>query len=295
VLWWGCVGVRAEKEAGIVVVKGRDIAPYNMAVSGLKKALQEQKYLLKVVEVDFQGEDRLGPIKEAIDTLQAGVVIALGTSATRAVRGMRHGLPVVYTMILNPAQSGIQPPGVPMDIPPEVKLRETMRILPNIKRVGLIHSIGYQAEVEKIARACETLGLRLVAREIESQKDFSAALSEILKEADCFLMVADPVIYMPRTVEYLLLESLKCRIPVIGLSSAYAKAGAFIAFDCDYTELGRKTAELSLRILNGEKGALEETVVSKKVRFSLNLRAAERMGIGVSSTMIDEAGQLFGR
>jgi len=69
-------------------------------------------------------------------------------------------------------------------------------------------------------------------------------------------MVADTKIYFPKSIEHLLREGLSRKIPVIGLSSSYTKAGSLISFDCDYEDLGRQTAEFALRILAGERSKL---------------------------------------
>jgi len=109
------------------------------------------------------------------------------------------------------------------------------------------------------------------------------------------LMIPDPKIYFPRSVEYLLLESLRKRFPVVGLSRLYTKAGALLSFDCDYKDLGRQAGEIALRILDGENPADIQPQRPGKIKFSLNLLTAERLGIKIPSVIITEASEVFGK
>lgn len=280
--------------AAVFIVKSRNIGPYNDVVSSIKDVLQDRN-TIKIVEFDFEDKNQVSKLDADIKAGKSTLVITLGTTATKAVRQISDGFTVVYAMILSPQKSDIGPPGVAMDISYEAKLKGIQRIIPDLRNIGVIHSNTYDCEIESLSRVCEKLGLNLVHRKVDSQKEFPGAMDEVFKEADCFLMVADPAVYIPKTTEQLLLEGLQKGIPIIGLSSLYTKAGAFMAFDCDYEDLGKQTAELTFRILNGEKDALGETCLPRKVRFSLNLRVADRLGISLSNELIKEAGEVFGK
>lgn len=108
-------------------------------------------------------------------------------------------------------------------------------------------------------------------------------------------MIADTTLYLPQVTEYLLLESLRAKFPVIGLSSCYTKAGAVLSFDCDYKDLGRQAGEISLRILQGENPSNIPIARPEKIKFSLNLSAAERMNIKIPDSIIKQASEVFGK
>jgi putative tryptophan/tyrosine transport system substrate-binding protein len=109
-----------------------------------------------------------------------------------------------------------------------------------------------------------------------------------------FPYISDPNIYLPKATEFLLLEALQKKVPVVGLSSSYTKAGAITAFDCDYDDLGKQAAELILKIINADPVAVKETIAPRKIKFSLNLKVAERLEIAVPPEIINEAGEVFG-
>ena len=159
----------------------------------------------------------------------------------------------------------------------------------------MIYSPKSSWRYEETTEACKELGVQLIGRKIESGKEFTGALKEISRQIDCFLMIPDSKIYFPKSVEYLLLESLREKIPVVGLSSRYTKAGALFSFDCDYNDLGRQAANIALKIFNGENPADIKPVKPRKINLSLNIITAKRMRIKIPPRIIKEASEVFGK
>lgn len=294
-----CFGIGAAYPADnipLVIVTSRSVSPYNDVVTSFKETLLGRQKNIDIFELNFEDKQTATDLNSKIETIKPVLILTLGTSATKTVRQMFGNLKVVYTMILNPAKSNVSPPGISMNIPFEVKLSEFKRIFPTVKRIGTIYSSEYRFVFEEAFQACAKLGLRLIGKEIASQNEFSSALEEVLDKTDGFLMVADPNVYLPKTTEQLLISGIQRKIPVIGLSASYAKAGAVIAFDCDYEDLGRQTAELVLRMLAGEnQGVKEAVVIPRRITYSLNLLVAERIGVKLSPEAIKKAGEVFGR
>lgn len=289
--------LHASEMMQVAVIKSRDIAPYNLASRGFKDYLNEVGADAGITECTLKGERKhdLLKIREEVKSRKPDLVFTLGTPATRLTQEVVKDIPVVFTMVLDPEASNVLPPGVIMAIPPEVKLRNLKRLLPNAKRIGLIYSQNSISAYQKISQRCSVRGFELVSKRISSGKELAEAFKAISSRIDCFLMVPDPQIYFPKSVEYLLRQGLQKKVPVIGLSSFYTKAGALMSFDCDYKYLGRQAAEISSQILSGVKPADLKSVGPQKIKFSLNLLVAERLGIRVPSEMIEEASEVFGR
>ncbi len=280
----------------IVIVKSRSIPPYNKVVISFKETLLNRQKNIDIFEFSFEDEKAAVDLNNRIETIKPTLILTLGTPATKALRQMFDSLTIVYAMILDPTKSNISPPGVSMDIPIEVKLKAFKWIFPAVKTVGTIYSSEYSLLFEEAFSACSNLGLRLIGKKIASQNEFPSALEEVFDKADCFLMITDPNVYLSKTTEHLLISAIQRKIPVIGLSASYAKAGAIIAFDCDYADLGRQTAELVLRMLAGENQGIKETVVApRRITYSLNLLVAERIDVKLSPEVIKKAEEVFGR
>ena len=286
----------SDEEEIIAVIKSRNIIQYNTALRGFKNYLIRAGIDARVIEYNIEGkrEDGLMKIFEEIELSKPSLVLTLGTSATKIAKEMIKDVPVVFTMVLNPEGSKISPPGVVMDIHPEIELKNLRRILPDAKVIGLIYSNNSISTYKEISQVSGQFSFQLIGKKINSGNEFSKALDDIFWQTDCFLMTPDSKIYFPKSVEYLLQEGLRKKIPVVGFSSHCTQAGAIISFECDYEDLGRQTAEYVLRMLAGEELVNLKFIKPRKIIFSLNLIVAQRLGVKVPSEVIKKAYMVFG-
>ncbi len=65
------------------------------------------------------------------------------------------------------------------------------------------------------------------------------ALANLPNAVDVILAIPDTTVYTQQASKALLLFSFRNRIPLIGLTEAWVKAGALYALEWDYEELGR--------------------------------------------------------
>lgn len=284
-----------DRTARSSVIFSSGLKPYRESWEGIKEFLEAEKVTLWAAEHNLK-EKKPKEVFSKIRSERPDVVFTLGTRASKLAKEGLEDLPVVFSMVLDPGMIvGSNITGVSLDIPAGMKLKEVKRILPDVKRIGLIYSPGTISKYREISQVCQELDLQLITGKIDDRKDLPGALKEIAGQIDCFLMIPDPKIYFPRSVEYLLLESLRKRFPVVGLSRLYTKAGALLSFDCDYKDLGRQAGEIALRILDGENPADIQPQRPGKIKFSLNLLTAERLGIKIPSVIITEASEVFGK
>jgi putative ABC transport system substrate-binding protein len=283
----------------ILSVKSENIPaePYGAALSGFRDYLKNNSKNASIIEYNLQGqkEDDLLKLSQAIESKRPDLILTMGTNATRIAQDMVTDVPIIFTMVLDPHRSGISVPGVSMNIPYETKLETLKEILPNKTKIGVIYSPQSTSSYEELLKASRNFGFDLAGIEISSEKEFPQAIRTLSEKMDCFLMLPDPKIYFPKSIQHLLHESIKRKIPTIGLSSSYTRAGALISFDCDYRDLGKQAADLALERLAADKSQQTEFIKPKKAEFSLNLLVAERLGIRLSSKIIKQASEVFGK
>jgi putative ABC transport system substrate-binding protein len=279
----------------VSVVFSSDFEAYQQAWSGFKKFLGEKKVPLWVSDYNFKKQEP-AEVYSKINKEKPDVVVTLGSQASKLAKEKIKDIPVVFCMVFNPEKMvGLNITGVSMEIPAEIKIERIKKILPGAKKIGLIYSSESTVAYMEISRVCDQMGLKLITRMIDSEEGLPGALKDISSQIDCFLMIPDSKIYSPISIKHLLIQSLREEFPVIGLSSLYTKAGALFSFDCDYDDLGRQAAGITLRILNGEKPGDIAPSIPKKTKFSLNLATAERSGIEIPSQIIQEASEVFGK
>ena len=284
----------ATKRVVVTVVFPSDVEAYQQAWNGFKEFFDEKGVSLWASEYDLK-QDEPAEVYSRINKERPDIVLTLGTKASKLAKEKIKDIPVVFCMVFDPQKiTALNITGVSMEIPAKIKLQGIKRILPHTKKIGLIYSPGSTPAYEEISLLCSSIGFEIVRRKIDSEEEFPDALKDISHKIDCFLMIPDSKIYFLKSVEYLLLESLRKGFPVVGLSSHYTKAGALFSFDCDYNDLGRQAAKITLKILNGEKPANIKPSNPKKINLSLNRSAAERLGIKIPSQITKEASEVFG-
>ena len=87
--------------------------------------------------------------------------------------------------------------------------------------------------------------------------------------------------------------SFRNRIPLIGLSSAWVKAGSLFSLERDYNDVGAQAAELALKIAGGVSPSSLPPQTPRKAGYVLNRRTAEHMKLELPEGMIDGADRTF--
>jgi putative ABC transport system substrate-binding protein len=184
--------------------------------------------------------------------------------------------------------------GVFLEFPLETQFSWLRHLMPEARRIGVVFNPAEnQATIEAAGRIAKRMGLELIAREVASPPELPAALESLANRADVLWGISDTVVVTPQTARNLLLFSFRNRIPFIGLSTAWVKAGAFYALDRDYRDIGRQCAELAAKVLAGAEAGSLAPAPPRRVTYSLNLKTAEQMKMQVPSSLSKAAEQLF--
>jgi putative ABC transport system substrate-binding protein len=285
----------ATSQLTVSVIFSSDIEAYTQAWNGFRSYFEERNVSLVVSTYSLKGQEP-GVICSEIMAIRPDIVFTLGTKASQLAKERTGDALVIFCMVFNPDElAGTNSTGVSMEIPLETRLEGIKKILPHAKNIAVIYSAETAEAYREVSRKGSQLGLTVVGRQIDSEKEFRKTLKEMARTMDCFLMLPDSQLYSPASVKHLLLESLREGFPVVGLSSHYTKAGALFSFDCDYGDLGRQAAEIALRIVNGERPLTIPPSTPRRARLSINEVVADRLGTRISSDIVSEAAEVFGK
>jgi putative ABC transport system substrate-binding protein len=120
--------------------------------------------------------------------------------------------------------------------------------------------------------------------------DLPPALERLSMRADAIFGIEDRTVFIPQTAKALLLFSFRNRIPLIGTSSAWTKAGALYALEPDYNDLGRRCGQAVARLLGQAKTGV---TAAPRLLLSLNLRTARHMNVHWGSDIIQLASTVY--
>ncbi|MGB2601496.1 MAG: ABC transporter substrate-binding protein [Candidatus Omnitrophota bacterium] len=292
--------VLAAEQQTICVIKSRSIQPYREAYSGFQKELSDEVYNVIYKEYDFQKfVEKTAELVKEIDESKANLVFVIGTEAAVFARKSIKDIPVVFTMVLNPVESGIVDSlrrpggnisGVCLNIPIEVQFKVLKRVIPRAKKVGMLYDKRTKSEIVREAElAAAKAGLKLISKPIYAKNEISPMLDKIFKEADCLWASVDPMIYNSATARHIILSTLKEKIPFMAFSEHFVKAGALMALECDYYDIGQQTAKVAVELLKGVLPHDMSIKLPRKTKLVINVKTAENIGINIPQNLLDGA------
>jgi len=181
-----------------------------------------------------------------------------------------------------------------MEYPLDTQFKWLKRFLPDAKTIGVIYNPEENQErIDEANVYLNGMGFTLYSQKVNDPKEIPRALESLAKRVDVIWGMPDKVVYTTQTAKHILLFSYRNRIPFVGLSSAWVKAGALYALDWDYTDVGKDCGEITLEVLQGGKKVLFPPVTTDNVKYSLNLKAAERMKVEIPEKLVREAKTVY--
>lgn len=271
----------------VTVLLSSGAEPYRQVLDGIRQRLATD------VEYDVQtlADDQANrnSILAKMKGARPALYFSVGSVATQLAIQHGGGVPVVAGLIVNATEinKAEHATGVVLEFPPEVQLEWLHRLLPAQRHIGVVYSNPQNLPgIETTARHGEALGLRLHVRRVETSRDLPDALDSLESRVGVLMGVTDPEVLNPMTAKPILLFSFRNRIPLVGLSEQWVKAGALYALGRDYVDIGRQCAEMASRILAGTPVSDIPPQPPRKVAYSINVKTARHMKIDIPERLL---------
>lgn len=288
-LWLTGAPAMAEERVRIVVLLSSDAEPYQQALAGFR----QQFTAPADYDVHTLNDDagRHTQVLAKMKSARPSLYFTAGSTATKLA--IQHGdAPVVAGLILNAGELGRSPraTGVVLEFPPEVQIDWLKRLLPSQRDIGILYnSPQHRTAIDQMVRLGEAAGLRVHARRVESSKDLPGALDQIESRISVLLGIPDPAVLNPQTAKPILLFSFRNRIPLVGLSEQWVKAGALYALNRDFHDIGRQCAEMAARMIEGTPASEIPVQTPRKVAYIVNAKTARQMRIEIPERLMQGA------
>jgi putative ABC transport system substrate-binding protein len=285
-IFFACTTLAFAEEKRIAIIKSSSAAPYQAAIDGLRAEFSRSGVSVKIYEYEL-------PL-QLPSSVQPQVIVAVGSKAVDLLAKTVSSTPVVYMMVMKQSSLQANITGISLDISPKQQLEMCRKIMPRLRRVGVLYDPGQTGElVEKYIAQARELDIDVLASRVAKIEDIYGAVRELGPRVDALWIVPDSTVYTPKTTEDILLYSLRQRLPVIGLSSSYVKAGALCSFSCSYKGIGMQTAQMVEKILGGQSPAQLAPEEPQDIETSVNLITAERIGIVVPENITRGAANVY--
>jgi len=280
--------------ADVAVMVSSDIIPYNACLEGIKEKLIDHDLDTVTIGDDVEkGRELL----QDVSRKNPKVIIAIGPQAAFILSQEQIPCHRFFCMILNPQRvlnkAGVFP-GVSLNISPEFQVQTIKLAFPDRKRIGTFFSREInQATVDALAGAARRLELALVPLPIASAQEIPALLNAKEAEFDVLLIIPDDQLGSTKIVEYIIKETLRKKIPVVGYNSWFAKNGAVLSYIIDYKGVGIQTGGIVQGMLAGGTVGSGLIIPPERIKISLDVKTAEKIKVTLSPAIIKQADEVL--
>lgn len=230
------------------------------------------------------------------------VIATVGTSATERAQKEFPSTPIVFAAVLYPhlsgfevaARKGGQPiTGASLDIPYHIQFRHFKQIVPSLKRIGLLYTVNTESLAKAAVKAAADSGLQLIAIKLLSERDLPNAVDSLSRSCQGIWSLADQSVFTPQATRYILINTLRHGIPVMGFSRNVVESGALFALDFDYKAVGRQAGDMVAAILSGTSPTSLGVTVPDIIWFHYNEKTAAHLHVTIPPELIAVAKEVY--
>ena len=270
------------------------------ATAGFIEAFEEAG-----VDAEFDEQNANGEQGTALTIAQqfAGddldLALAVATPAAQAMAQNIIDIPLLFTAVTDPVSAdlvesmeepGSNVTGTSDAAPIDQQLELLQEIVPDAETVGIVYASGEvnsQVQVDQATEAAGPLGLTIETQTVTNVTEIQQAV-EALGDVDAIYVPTDNMVVSG--IASLVQVAETKQIPVIAAEEGTVEGGAIATLGIDYTELGRQTGEMALRILqDGADPATTPVETAEVYTYVVNEAAAERQGVTIPENILAEA------
>ncbi len=239
--------------------------------------------------IDFDLQNAQGDSnneKTMASNLVAGkcdLLLGIATSSARALSTATTKIPVLFTAVTDPVIGNISGENVTgtSDMAPIAKQIDLIgKIVPNVAKIGFLYCGGEensQKQVQLAKERCAEIGLATQDFTVTATSDIQQVVESIGSDIQAVFIPTDNLLAANMRLACDILTPKG--IPVIaGENGMCEDDEALATLSIDYKKLGVQTAEIAIRILNGEKAsAIPFEYYNQESTFVINEKNAARL------------------
>ena len=288
----------------------RNYAPMSAA---FLKGLAEAGYVDgRNVRIEYrwadERDDRLPALAADLVRRQVAVIAATSTPAALAAKAATATVPIVFETSADPVQLGLvsslnRPGGnitgvtqTNVEVTPK-RLELLHELLPEARIIAFLvdpsDPVLAEIVIKQMLEAARTVRVELHVLDASTEGEFKSVFAKIGElRASGLVISAGTAIFASRSGQ---LAALAARhgVPAVGANRSFTKAGGLISYGADILEAYRLAGGYVGRILKGETPAELPVQQATKIELSINLKAANALGITVPLALLGRADEVI--
>ena len=278
----------------VAVIKSDSVLPFEDVLEGFRAGIKQRNPSVDFVILEADRDRRR--INDLATVVRPDLILCLGLKALEQASRVRD-TPKIFSLI---TYENIQPwskrediSGVSLDLAPAVQFRVIRQAFPGARRVGVLYDPDHNRKlIEEATREAAAAGFTLQTLPVDTMREIPFAFEKLEKNIDLLWALYDQTVYNPEAAKYILMQSLQKKVPVIGFSPHFAKAGAILALYGDYRDMGRQASLQALAVLNGEEN-VPRLARPGTVKIAINEKVARFLGITFPVPFMKTVGKTY--
>jgi putative ABC transport system substrate-binding protein len=233
------------------------------------------------------------------------VIVTMGTPGPNAVRHHTKSIPVVFTLVADPARLGLidslaRPGGhatgfTNFELSIGQKWLELIRdVSPRLARVTIINNPANPASQmsRPVEDAGRTLSIQVSTAFVRSANEIESAIQTAAQQPDTGIIVI-PDSFAVVHSDLILRLAEHHRLPAIYPFRLFALKGGLLTYGLDIPEIYRQAGEYADRILRGAKPTDLPVQAPNKFELIVNLKTAKALGLEIPPTLLARADEVI--
>lgn len=226
-------------------------------------------------------------------------ILAIATPAAQALANVTKEDPILFTAVTDAVDAGLvesmEKPGANITgtsdiVPIDEQIALLLSIAPEAKTVGIIYNSSEpnsKIQADMAEKTIKDKGVAVKILTVTSTNDVQQVMTTLAQEVDAIYIPTDNTLAstMPTVGEI----ATEYKLPVIPGSAEMVEAGALATYGINYSDLGRQTAKMALKIIkDGEKPSEMEVETSNNLELVINEEMAKALEIDPASIVVPE-------
>lgn len=285
----------------IAIVQPMDHTSLNQIRDTIVSTLEELGYTSENTEIILKNASNdsslLPSIIDSLISDNVDVIIPIGTGAAQIAASKTDSVPIIFAAASDPVNAGLvesfdktdkNVTGVSDYIDVESIFELMKELTPNVKTVGLVYNaseINSTVKMEKAKAYCDKNGIKYKEATVTSTADIQQAVAAIAPEVDAFFTPDDNTVASGMNV-YASFQK-EYNAPIYCGADSMVIDGGLATYGIDYDTLAKQVANMTDRILKGEKISDNPVEQVSNPAKLINKTTADSLGIEISDSLLE--------
>lgn len=244
----------------------------------------------RLVNVTLPAGKNYDSATHAIWAAKPDAIVALGARALELTSREFQGVPIVFGMVADTYDyaRAKDVAGIAL-IPSESQiLRAIRRVLPRADEVAIIFDPDRSSrDAERFAGAARRMGITVTPIRFAPDTNVQGILGSLAGHCDCLVVYPDPVLLSDKVFAEIVFRALALGVPSVGYASAFARKGALMSIEADYSSMGSDISGILGRILKGTSPGAIGIYPPSAIKITVNQAVAEEIHLDIPADSLD--------